>query len=120
LVERMSFAQVGDKPYLYLATSSLSDREKSGGRIVKCSINEDGLATGCAEGKVPPGLVDADLIHIRDIRIVRTSAWLVTGRETTSARVYQCPINQQTGDLETCSDAGNVDGAVRNFGIAVR
>lgn len=118
-IERMSSGQAGGKPYLYLATSSLADPEKVGGRIFKCAIREDGAATGCEPGVVPPGLSDADLIRIRDIRIVRNSAWLVTGVTTTSTKVYQCAIDQQTGDLTACANAGEIEG-VRNFGIAVR
>jgi hypothetical protein len=118
-VERMSSGQAGGKPYLYLATSSLAAPGTAGGRIFKCAIGEDGAVTGCERGVVPPGLSNADLIRIRDIRIVRNSAWLVTGATTTSAKVYQCQIDQQTGDLKACVNAGEVEG-VRNFGIAVR
>jgi hypothetical protein len=119
VIERMSSGQAADKSYLYLATSSRSDPEKLGGRIVKCVMNQENVASKCEPGVVPPGLSDADLIRIRDIRIVRNSAWLVTGETTTSTKVYQCPIDQQTGDLKACANAGEVEG-VRNFGIAVR
>ena len=119
-IERMSFGQPGDRPYLYLATSPLVDPQKSGGRVVKCSIDGDGIATDCAQGVVPQGLSDANLIQILDIYIVRNSAWLVVTRDGFNAKVYQCPINQKTGDLESCGDAGNVDGAIRTSGLAVR
>ena len=118
LVERMSSGQAGDKSYLYLATSSRSDPEP-GGRIVKCAMNQENAVSKCEPGVVPPGLSDAKLIRIRDIRIVRNSAWLVTGETTTSTKIYQCAIDQQTGDLKTCVNAGEVEG-VRNFGIAIR
>ena len=57
-------------------------------------------------------------ICISDLRLSGNSAWLVTGKDSLSVKVYQCPINQQPGDLETCVNAGEVEG-VRNFGIAL-
>jgi hypothetical protein len=118
LIERMSFGQAGGRSYLYLATSALLAPDQ-GGRIVKCQL-VDGVANKCGQGTVPKGLQDADLIRIRDLRIVGNSAWLVTGKDSLSAAVYRCAIDQQTGDLDFCASAGNVEGAVRNFGIAVR
>lgn len=120
LIERMSPGQAGGKSYLYLATSALLMPEKNGGRIVKCVAGDDGVVDGCGKGTVPKGLEDADLKRIRDLRIVGDTAWLVTGHDALSAAVYKCPVNQQTGDIEYCDSAGNVEGAVRNFGIAVR
>lgn len=120
LIERMSVGQAAGKSYLYLATSALVDPQNNGGRIVKCLAGDDGVVAECGKGTVPKGLEDADLKRIRDLRIVGDTAWLVTGHDALSAAVYKCPVNQQTGDIDYCESAGNVEGAVRNFGIAVR
>lgn len=117
LIERMSTGQAGGKSYLYLATSP--PVESAGGNIVKCLINQDESAYSCERGRVPAGLSGSDLLNIGDIRIVRDSAYLVTGDIPINRKVYQCPINQETGDLETCVSAGIVDG-VRNYSISVR
>ena len=117
LIERMSTGQAGGKSYLYLATSPPA--ASMGGNIVKCVINQDESAESCGPGRVPAGLSGSDLLSIGDIRIVRDSAYLVTGDIPTNRKVYRCPINQVTGDLETCVSAGTVDG-VRNYSISVR
>jgi hypothetical protein len=117
LIERMSAGQAGGKSYLYLAT--LPPAASMGGNIVKCVINQDESAESCEPGRVPAGLSGNDLRNIGDIRIVRDSAYLVTGDIPINRKVYQCPINQATGDLETCVSAGIVDG-VRIDSISVR
>jgi hypothetical protein len=119
VVQRMSSWQAGSKGYLYLATASLSDPQKVAGSIVKCALNANGVVTGCEKGGVPPGMNEADLFNISDIRVVRDSAWLVTGDIELRKKVYQCQINQQTGDLAACVGAGDVEGT-RNYSIAVR
>jgi hypothetical protein len=119
VVKHMSSWQAGSKGYLYLATSSLSNPEKAPGSIVKCALDASGVVTGCEKGLVPPGMTEADLVRISDIRIVRTNAYLVTGATDADKKVYKCQVNQQTGDLATCASAGEVDGK-RNFSIAVR
>ena len=119
VVQRMSSGQAGGKGYLYLATSSLSDPEKVAGSIVKCALDSNGMVTGCEKGGVPRGIKEADLLHISDIRVVRDSVWLVTGDIDLRKKVYQCHIDQLTGDLAVCFDAGDVEGA-RNYSIAVR
>ena len=115
----MSSGQAGGKGYLYMAVTSRPDPEKVAGNIVKCALNNDGFATGCEKGVIPPGIDEADLIRISDIRIVRNNAFLVTGITDLTKKVYRCEIQQQTGDLAACVDAGMVEG-VRNFSIAVR
>lgn len=120
VIQRMSSGQAGGKGYLYLAATSRTDPEKVAGSIVKCILDNDGFTKGCEKGLTPPGIKEADLIRISDIRIVRNNAYLVAGDTDLTKKVYRCEINQQTGDLAACVDAGNVEGAVRNFGIAVR
>lgn len=119
VIQRMSSGQAGGKGYLYMAVTSRPDPEKVAGNIVKCALNNDGFATGCEKGVIPPGIDEADLIRISDIRIVRNNAFLVTGITDLAKKVYRCEIQQQTGDLAACVDAGVVEG-VRNFSIAVR
>ena len=96
LIERMSTGQAGGKSYLYLATSPPA--ASMGGNIVKCAINQDESAESCGPGRVPAGLSGSDLRNIGDIRIVRDSAYLVTGDIPINRKIYRCPINQATGD----------------------
>ena len=119
VVQRMSSGQTGGKNYLYLATTSRTDPEKVAGSIIKCTLDANGFANGCENDKLPPGISEAEMIRVSDLRIAGNSAYLVTGATDTSKSVYRCLINQVTGDLEACFDAGKVDGKL-NFGIAVR
>lgn len=119
VVQHMSSWQAGSKGYLYLATSSLAEPKKAAGSIVKCTLDSSGVVSGCEKGLIPPGLNEADLIRISDIRVVRSNAYLVTGDTDITRKAYKCQINQQTGDLEACTGIGNVDG-ISNFSIAVR
>lgn len=119
IVQRMSQGQAGGKPYLYLAASSLSDPQKAAGTIVKCALDANNAVAQCDQGSIPAGLAPADLIRISDIRVDGSAIYLVTGPTDDARKVYQCPLDQQTGDLGACIDAGDVPGLV-NSAIALR
>jgi hypothetical protein len=118
-VQRMSTGQAGGKAYLYLATASQSDPEKIPGALIKCALDDNGDVIGCQKGMDSPAIDENELIRISDLRIFGSSAYLVTGLTDTSKKIYQCQLNQQTGALEKCVDAGQVEG-IRNYSIAVR
>jgi hypothetical protein len=119
IVQRMSQGQAGGKPYLYLAASSLSDPQKAAGTIVKCALDANNAVAQCDQGSIPAGLAPADLIRISDIRVDGSAIYLVTGPTDDARKVYQCPLDQKTGDLGACIDAGDVPGLV-NSAIALR
>ena len=119
VVQRMSSGQAGIRKYLYLATTSRTDPEKVAGSIIKCTLDANGFASGCEKGIIPAGISEAEMVRVSDLRIAGTSAYIVTGVTDTSKAVYRCQIDQASGDLAACVDAGKIDGT-RTFGIAIR
>ena len=119
IVQRMSRGQAGDQAYLYLATASGSDPQKGPGTIIKCTLDADALVSACAAMALPKGLEPAELTRFSDIQIVGPAAYLVTGPTDSAKKVYQCQVDQKTGDLAACGRAGDVQGLV-NSSIAVR
>jgi hypothetical protein len=119
IVQRMSRGQAGDQAYLYLATASRTDPQKVPGTVAKCALDADGLVLACYPVPLPPGLQQAELTRISDIKIVGLTAYLVTGQTDDSRNVYQCPIEQKTGDLAACVSNGTIAGLATSS-IAVR
>lgn len=115
----MSRGQAGGQTYLYLATAPRLDPQKVPGAIVKCALDADALVAACAELALPKGLETTDLTRISDIRIAGPTAYLVTGQTDDTRKVYQCIVEQKTGDLAECSSAGDVGGLI-NSSISVR
>ena len=91
----------------------------AGKMIVKCALDANNAVAQCDQGSIPAGLAPADLIRISDIRVDGSAIYLVTGPTDDARKVYQCPLDQQTGDLGACIDAGDVPGLV-NSAIALR